>query len=96
MNLNSFKLGESPTRKVTSYLDRFYFVAIIGFAAIGIPIYTSSTHSLNPNYAAVPIVSAGVVVITFLVILAICLILELAVAVAVADIHIKVNTERYA
>ena len=64
-------------------------MAIIGFAAIGIPIFASSTYGLNQDYAAFPMVAAGAMVITFLVILGIRLVFELAVAV----IHIAENTK---
>jgi hypothetical protein len=89
-HMKDFKLGEYLTRKVASYLYTFYFAAIIGFAAIGIPIYASSTYGLNQDYAAFPMVAAGGVVITFLVILGIRLVFELAVAI----IHIAENTKR--
>ena len=88
-HMKDFKLGEYLTRKVASYLYTFYFVAIIGFAAIGIPIYASSTYGLNQDYAAFPMVAAGGVVLTFLLILGIRLVFELAVAV----IHIAENTK---
>jgi hypothetical protein len=88
-HMKDFKLGEYLTRKVASYLYTFYFVAIIGFAAIGIPIYASSTYGLNQDYAAFPMVAAGGVVITFLLILGIRLVFELAVAI----IHIAENTK---
>jgi hypothetical protein len=88
-HMKDFKLGEYLTRKVASYLYTFYFVAIIGFAAIGIPIYASSTYGLNQDYAAFPMVAAGGVVLTFLVILGIRLVFELAVAI----IHIAENTK---
>jgi hypothetical protein len=88
-HMRDFKLGEYLTRKVASYLYTFYFVAIIGFAAIAIPIYASSTYGLNQDYAAFPMVAAGGVVITFLVILGIRLVFELAVAI----IHTAVNTK---
>ena len=79
--MKDFKLGEYLTRKVASYLYTFYFVAIIGFAAIAIPIYASSTYGLNKDYAAFPMVALAGVVVTFLVILAIRLVFELAVAI---------------
>ena len=88
-HMKDFKLGEYLTRKVASYLYTFYFVAIIGFAAIGIPIYASSTYGLNQDYAAFPMVAAGGVVLTFLLILGIRLVFELAVAI----IHIAENTK---
>ena len=88
-HMKDFKLSEYLTRKVASYLYTFYFVAIIGFAAIGIPIYASSTYGLNQDYAAFPMVAAGGVVLTFLVILGIRLVFELAVAI----IHIAENTK---
>jgi hypothetical protein len=63
-------------------------VAIIGFAAIAIPIYASSTYGINQDYAAFPMVAVGGVVITFLVILGIRIVFELAVAI----IHIAENS----
>jgi hypothetical protein len=88
-HMKDFKLGEYLTRKVASYLYTFYFVAIIGFAAISIPIYAASSYGLNQDYAAFPMVVAVGVTITFLVILGIRLVFELAVAV----IHIAENTK---
>ena len=88
-HMKDFKLSEYLTRKVASYLYTFYFVVIIGLAAVGIPVYASSTYGINQDYAAFPMVAVGGVVITFLVILAIRLIFELAVAV----VHIAENTK---
>jgi len=67
--MKDFKLGDYLTGKVASYLYTFFFMAIIGFAAIGIPIYALSTYGLNQDYAAFRMVAAGGVVLTFLVIL---------------------------
>jgi len=56
-------------------------VAIIGFTAIAIPIFASSTYGINQDYAAFRMVAAGGVVLTFLLILGIRLVFEFAVAV---------------
>jgi len=88
-HMKDFKLSEYITRKVASYLYTFYFVSIIGLAAVGIPVYASSTYGINQDYAAFPRVTFGGVVITFLVILAIRLVFELAVAI----VHIAENTK---
>ena len=88
-HMKDFKLSEYLTRKVASYLYTFYFVGIIGLAAIGIPVYASSTYGINQDYAAFPMVAFGGVVITFLAILAIRLVFELAVAI----IQIAENTK---
>ena len=88
-HMKDFKLTEYLTRKVASYLYTFYFVSIVGLAAIGIPIYASTTYGVNQDYAAFPMVAAVGVIITFLVLLAIRLVFELAVAI----IHIAENTK---
>ena len=88
-HMKDFKLSEYLTRKVASYLYTFYFVFIIGLAAIGIPIYASTTYGINQDYAAFPMVALVGVIATFLVILAIRLVFELAVAV----VHIAENTK---
>ena len=88
-HMKDFKLTEYLTRKVASYLYTFYFVSIVGLAAIGTPIYASTTYGVNQDYAAFPMVTAAGVIITFLVLLAIRLVFELAVAV----IHIAENTK---
>jgi len=88
-HMKDFKLSEYLTRKVASYLYTFYFVGIIGLAAVGIPVYASSTYGINQDYAAFPMVAFVGVVITFLVILAIRLVFELAVAI----VHIAENTK---
>ena len=88
-HMKDFKLSEYLTRKVASYLYTSYFVGIIGLAAVGIPVYASSTYGINQDYAAFPMVAFGGVVITFLVILAIRLVFELAVAI----VHIAENTK---
>jgi hypothetical protein len=88
-HMKDFKLTEYLTRKVASYLYTFYFVSIVGLAAIGIPIYASTTYGVNQDYAAFQMVTAAGVIITFLVLLAIRLVFELAVAV----IHIAENTK---
>ena len=88
-HLKDFKLSEYLTRKVASYLYTFYFVFIIGLAAVGIPIFASTTYGINQDYAAFPMVALAGVVVTFLVILAIRLVFELAVAI----IHIAENTK---
>jgi hypothetical protein len=88
-HMKDFKLSEYLTRKVASYLYTFYFVGIIGLAAVGIPVYASSTYGINQDYAAFPMVAFAGVVITFLVILAIRLVFELAVAI----VHIAENTK---
>jgi hypothetical protein len=88
-HMKDFRLTEYLTRKVASYLYTFYFVSIVGLAAIGIPIYASTTYGVNQDYAAFPMVTAAGVIITFLVLLAIRLVFELAVAV----IHIAENTK---
>jgi hypothetical protein len=80
-HMKDFKLSEYLTRKVASYLYTFYFVFIIGLAAVGIPIFASSTYGINQDYAAFPMVALAGVVVTFLVILAIRLVFELAVAI---------------
>jgi len=88
-HMKDFKLSEYLTRKVASYLYTFYFVFIIGLAAVGIPIYASTTYGINQDYAAFPMVALAGVIVTFLVILAIRLVFELAVAV----VHIAENTK---
>jgi hypothetical protein len=88
-HMKDFKLTEYLTRKVASYLYTFYFISIVGLAAIGIPIYASTTYGVNQDYAAFPMVAAAGVIITFLGLLAIRLVFELAVAV----IHIAENTK---
>jgi hypothetical protein len=88
-HMKDFKLSEYLTRKVASYLYTFYFVFIIGLAAVGIPIYASTTYGTNQDYAAFPMVALAGVIVTFLVILAIRLVFELAVAV----VHIAENTK---
>jgi len=88
-HMKDFRLSEYLTRKVASYLYTFYFIFIIGLAAVGIPIYASTTYGINQDYAAFPMVALAGVVITFLVLLAIRLVFELAVAV----IHIAENTK---
>jgi hypothetical protein len=88
-HMKDFKLTEYLTRKVASYLYTFYFVSIVGLAAIGIPIYASTTYGVNQDYAAFPMVAAAGVIITFLLLLAIRLVFELAVAI----IHIAENTK---
>jgi len=88
-HMKDFKLSEYLTRKVASYLYTFYFVFIIGLAAVGIPIYASTTYGMNQDYAAFPMVALAGVIVTFLVILAIRLVFELAVAV----VHIAENTK---
>ena len=88
-HMKDFRLSEYLTRKVASYLYTFYFIFIIGLAAIGIPIYASTTYGINQDYAAFPMVALAGVIITFLVLLAIRLVFELAVAV----IHIAENTK---
>ena len=88
-HMKDFKLSEYLTRKVASYLYTFYFVFIIGLAAVGIPIYASTTYGINQDYAAFPMVALAGLIVTFLVILAIRLVFELAVAV----VHIAENTK---
>ena len=88
-HMKDFRLSEYLTRKVASYLYTFYFIFIIGLAAVGIPIYASTTYGINQDYAAFPMVGLAGVIITFLVLLAIRLVFELAVAV----IHIAENTK---
>jgi hypothetical protein len=88
-HMKDFKLSEYLTRKVASYLYTFYFVFIIGLAAVGIPIFASTTYGINQDYAAFPMVALAGIVVTFLVILAIRLVFELAVAI----IHIAENTK---
>jgi len=88
-HMKDFKLSEYLTRKVASYLYTFYFISIIGLAAIGIPIYASTTYGINQDYSAFPMVTLGGVIITFVVILAIRLVFELAVAI----VHIAENTK---
>ncbi len=88
-HMKDFKLSEYLTRKVASYLYTFYFVFIIGLAAVGIQIYASTTYGINQDYAAFPMVALAGVIVTFLVILAIRLVFELAVAI----IHIAENTK---
>jgi hypothetical protein len=88
-HMKDFKLSEYLTRKVAAYLYTFYFVFIIGLAAVGIPIYASTTYGINQDYAAFPMVALAGVIFTFLVILAIRLVFELAVAV----VHIAENTK---
>jgi hypothetical protein len=88
-HMKDFRLSEYLTRKVASYLYTFYFIFVIGLAAVGIPIYASTTYGINQDYAAFPMVALAGVIITFLVLLAIRLVFELAVAV----IHIAENTK---
>jgi hypothetical protein len=80
-HMKDFKLSEYLTRKVASCLYTFYFVFIIGLAAVGIPIFASTTYGINQDYAAFPMVALVGAVVTFLVILAIRLVFELAVAI---------------
>ena len=89
-HMKDFKLSEYLTRKVASYLYTFYFVFIIGLAAVGTPIYASTTYGINQDYAAFPMVALAGVIVTFLVILAIRLVFELAVAV----VHIAENSKQ--
>jgi hypothetical protein len=86
-HMKDFRLSEYLTRKVASYLYTFYFIFIIGLAAVGIPIYASTKYGINQDYAAFPMVALAGVLITFLVLLAIRLVFELAVAV----VHIAEN-----
>jgi hypothetical protein len=88
-HMKDFKLSEYLTRKVAPYLYTFYFIFTIGLAAVGIPIFASTTYGINQDYAAFPMVALAGVVVTFLVILAIRLVFELAVAI----IHIAENTK---
>jgi len=88
-HMKDFRLSEYLTRNVASYLYTFYFIFIIGLAAVGIPIYASTTYGINQDYAAFLMVALAGVIITFLVLLAIRLVFELAVAV----IHIAENTK---
>jgi hypothetical protein len=88
-HMKDFKLSEYLTRKVASYLYTFYFIFIIGLAAVGIPLFASTTYGINQDYATFPMVALAGVVVTFLVILAIRLVFELAVAI----IHIAENTK---
>jgi hypothetical protein len=88
-HMKDFKLSEYLTRKVASYLYTFYFVFIIGLAAVGIPIFASTKYGINQDYAAFPMVALAGVVVTFLVILAIRLVFELAVAI----INLAENTK---
>ena len=88
-HMKDFKLTEYLTRKVASYLYTFYFIFIIGSAAVGIPIYASTTYGINQDYAAFPMVALAGVAVTFLAVLATRLIFELAVAI----IHIAENTK---
>jgi hypothetical protein len=87
--MKDFKLSEYLTRKVASYLYTFYFVSIVALAAVGIPIYASTTYGINQDYAAFPMVAVAGVILTFLILLAIRLVFELAVAV----IHIAENSK---
>jgi hypothetical protein len=48
-HMKDFKLSEYLTRKVASYLYTFYFVVIIGLAAVGIPVFASSTYGINQD-----------------------------------------------
>jgi len=88
-HMKDFKLSEYLTRKVASYLYNFYFVCIVGVAAVGIPIYATTTYGINQDYAAFPMVAIAGVIITFVVLLAIRLVFELAVAI----VHIAENTK---
>jgi hypothetical protein len=88
-HMKDFKLSEYLTRKVASYLYTFYFVSIVALAAVGIPIYASTTYGINQDYAAFPMVAVAGVILTFLILLAIRLVFELAVAV----IHIAENSK---
>jgi hypothetical protein len=67
-------------------------VGIIGLAAVGIPVYASSTYGLNQDFAAFPMVAAGGVVITALTILGIRLVFELIVT--VVDLN-QLSKENY-
>ncbi len=80
-HMKDFKLSEYLTRKVASYLYTFYFVFIIGLAAVGIPIYASTTYGINQDYAAFPMVAIAGVVISFLLILGLRLVLEISIAI---------------
>jgi len=88
-HMKDFKLSDYLTRKVASYLYTFYFVSIVGLAAVGIPIYATTTYGINQDYAAFPMVAIAGVIITFVVLLAIRLVFELAVAI----VHIAENTK---
>ena len=80
-HMKDFRLSEYLNRKVASYLYTFYFIFIIGLAAVGIPIYASTTYGINQDYAAFPMVALAGVIITFLVLLAIRLVFEFAIAI---------------
>jgi len=80
-HMKDFKLSEYLTRKVASYLYAFYFIFIIGLAAVGIPIYASTTYGINQDYAAFPMVALAGLIVTFLVILAIRLVFEFTIAI---------------
>jgi hypothetical protein len=75
-HMKDFKLTEFITVKVASYLYTFYFISIIGLAAIGIPIYASTIYGINQDYAAFPMVVISGVIITFLLMLSTRLLFE--------------------
>jgi hypothetical protein len=91
-HMKDFKLSEYLTRKVASYLYTFYFVFIIGLAAVGIPIYASTTYGINQDYAAFPMVIIAGVVTSFLLILGARLVLEISIA--IIDISENIRKSR--
>jgi hypothetical protein len=90
-HMKDFKLSEYLTRKVASYLYTFYFVFIIGLAAVGIPIYASTTYGINQDYAAFPMVAITGTIITFLLLLSIRLFFEFFISFTRISQYFKVK-----
>jgi hypothetical protein len=75
-HMKDFKFTEFITLRVASYIYAIYFISIVGLAAIGIPIYASTSYGINQDYAAFPMVTITGAIITFLLLLSIRLFLE--------------------
>jgi hypothetical protein len=75
-HMKDFTLTEFITLRIASYIYAFYFISIVGLAAIGIPIYASTSYGINQDYAAFPLVTITGSIITFLLLLSIRLFLE--------------------
>ena len=75
-HMKDFKFTEFITLSVASYIYAFYFISIVSLAAIGIPIYASTSYGINQDYAAFPMVTITGAIITFLLLLSIRLFLE--------------------
>jgi hypothetical protein len=75
-HMKDFKFTEFITLRVASHIYAFYFTSIVGLAAIGIPIYASTSYGINQDYAAFPMVTITGAIITFLLLLSIRLFFE--------------------